>query len=71
MVDSAAAQRRGQVRLDETSESGVLYLGTAAIDALESSPVWQLSRFKNGALEYCQTLAAWDVHLSVTYGVEG
>lgn len=70
-AEAASSTLPDQVRLDDTSEAGVLYIGRAAADALEATAVWQLTRFKNGALEVCATLAAWDDHLTVTYGVEG
>lgn len=62
-----------QVRLDEETDPNLLYIGRAEMTALESAPVWRLSRFNltTGALEICATLSAWSDHLTATYGVEG
>jgi predicted ThiF/HesA family dinucleotide-utilizing enzyme len=65
---TALAAKRAK-RLDTISEPGVIYIGEAAVNAVDYEDVWVLSKWTGTALLYCQVPAAWTDHLTVAYGV--
>lgn len=61
--------QQSQLRLDETSTTGVIYVGAAPIAAAEEDEVWIVFRFDGVAKQYAQTVIAWTARVGADYGI--